>query len=155
MISTKDLMIGDWVYMEAHRGYETQYIQIGAIPDASSKDHYGHIGAFPVGGDNNFQDIEDRHLFPIPLTAEILEKSEFELYGNEWQYHTEDDKGHILIEFSKDNKISINIYNSLALKDDKGRADLVHFGRDWCDSFYVHELQNAIHLCRIEHEITL
>ena len=77
-LRASDLMVGDWVYMEAHRGYEAQNIQVATIPDASSKDHHGHIGAFPVGGDNDFRDIEDRHLFPIPLTPEILEKNGFE-----------------------------------------------------------------------------
>lgn len=138
MINAKDLMIGDWVCTE----HDSTPRQIDWI-------RTGEVGLFWN------KVVTPAFLVPILLTSEILERNEFRLYGNEWQYHTEDDKGHILIEFSKDNNLSINIYNSFALKDDKGRADLVHFGRDWCDSFYIHELQNALRLCGIEHEIAL
>ena len=128
MISTKDLMIGNWVYMEAHRGYEAQYIQVETIPDASSKDHYGHIGAFPVGGDNDFRDIEDRHLFPIPLTAAILEKN-FPTAGELAWWPVED-----------------GLHCESRNTDDIMVSGVFRF---------VHQLQHALRLCGIEHEITL
>ncbi len=143
MISTKDLMIGNWVYMEAHRGYEAQYIQVETIPDSSSKDHYGHIGAFPVGGDNDFRDIEDRHLFPIPLTAEILEKNFQEflpginlMYKLKGPYCAVNEDGQWVFGLVK-----VDGENST-------RYPLVKIS-------YVHQLQNALRLCGIEHEIIL
>lgn len=138
-------MIGDWVYMEAHKGYEAQYIQVETILDANSKDHHGHIGAFPVGGDNDFRDIEDRHLFPIPLTPEILEKSGFgfiksdntESVWNGWWIYEGLELATACLDREGNWPCFINIYDS-NIK---------------CE--YVHQLQHALHLCKIKHEITL
>ena len=74
-------MVGDWVYMKAHRGFDSQYIKVETIPDSSSDTHYGHIGAYPISEDMDFRDIEDSHLEPIPLTPEILEKNGFSRNG--------------------------------------------------------------------------
>ena len=154
MISTKDLMIGNWVYMEAHRGYEAQYIQVVAIPDASSKDHCGHIGAFPVGVDNDFRDIEDRHLFPIPLTAEILEKNGFvytkpqkstESEDKVWQYQNNEKQTLIEIEEQMDdNLLDFYIGNFIC-------------GTNSCEIYFrhVHHLQHVLWLCGIEKEIEI
>lgn len=92
---------------------------------------------------------------PIPLTKEILKNNGFELYGNEWQYHSVDDKEHVFIEFSEDNKVYISVYNELTPKDNKGRADLVSFHRDWCSVFYVHQLQHAMNDCEINKKINV
>ena len=136
MIKTNELMTGDWVYMEANRGYEAQYIQVETIPDASAEDHYGHIGAFPVGGDNDFRDIEDKHLFPIPLTPEILEKNGWDWNGEIW-INTD-----ILfaIENGYDREIRYwwHMFNSPIVRIN-----------------YVHELQHALRLCEIKKEIKL
>lgn len=135
MIRTNELMTGDWVYMEANRGYEAQYIQVETIPDASSKDHYGHIGAFPVGGDNDFRDIEDRHLFPIPLTPEILEKNGFRYndmpFVQGWEQFG-------LTLYYGDNEYLINCGQNVAMKINA-----------------VHQLQHALQLCGIKKEIRL
>jgi len=78
-LHVNDLMIGDWVHMEAHRGFKEQNIRVITIPDSTFGmfGGYGHIGAFPKSEDNDFRDVEDRHLFGIQLTDQILEKNGF------------------------------------------------------------------------------
>ena len=76
-MKANELMIGDWVHLKAHRGFEAQDIQVATIPDGSSEKHYGHIGAWVKSEDNDFRDIEDTRLEPIPLTSEFLEKNGF------------------------------------------------------------------------------
>ena len=137
MIRTNELMTGDWVCMEANRGYEAQYIQVETIPDASSKDHYGHIGAFPVGGDNDFRDIEDRHLFPIPLTPGILENNGFE-------------KSDVFVEWKYENDNVRIIYKPFPYLKIQTEERIVAFP---CK--YVHQLQHAFQLCEIKKEIKL
>lgn len=128
-MKTTELMIGDLVN---HPGFGTVQIEKGLqIEEANI------------------------HYEPIPLTKEILKNNGFELYGNEWQYHSIDDKEHVLIEFSEDNKVNISVYNELTPKDNKGRADLVSFHRDWCPVFYVHQLQHVMNDCEINKKIKL
>ena len=143
-----ELMIGDWVHMKAHRGFEAQDIKVETIPDASSDTHYGHIGAFPTSEDMDFRDIEDTFLEPIQLTIEILEKNGFSKFiagqylcankEEDWfvlvmpGLHTAPNSKHRFLASCKhiytDAKIAIN---------------------------YVHELQHALRLCGINKEITL
>lgn len=89
-MKANDLMIGDWVHVEAHRGFNAQNVKVEAIPDNDSDNeyghHYGHIGAWLEGGDNDFRDVEARHLQPIPLTAQILEINGFEQVKEKWVY---------------------------------------------------------------------
>lgn len=125
-MKANELMIGDWVYMKSHKGFESQNIKVETIPDASSDVHYGHIGAYPISEDMDFRDIEDSHLEPIPLTPEILEKNGFVLFDSNWWYG--------------DLRISIS-YSLVCGK-------LLHFK-------YVHELQHVLRLCGFNKEIIL
>ena len=154
MIKTNELMTGDWVYMEANRGYEAQYIQVETIPDASAEDHYGHIGAFPVGGDNDFRDIEDKHLFPIPLTAEILEK-------NGWKHEFDKTEYMVKYELAQKGKDcwmmwAIKEHNlDIQKQDEKLNMYNLKVQRVCIPCDYVHQLQHALRLCEIEKEIKL
>ena len=134
-MKAKELMVGDWVYMKAHRGFDSQYIKVETIPDSSSDTHYGHIGAYPISDDMDFRDIEDSHLEPIPITQEILEKNGFEDMG-----------------FYSECKVG----DWRVLCDTKNVA-ILH--REHCNIDtpveYVHELQHALRLCGIEKEIEL
>lgn len=138
MIRVEDLMVGDWVILyDRPRKVEIVY------------DH-GRVQADCIEEDCTV-------LEPIPLTSEILEKNGFTLdYDNHLKiYHGFFGKSHIIIEFSTDRKVGIEIHNEFSRKDNKGRSDLVTFARDWCDEFYIHEFQHALKLCGINLEITV
>ncbi len=151
-MKTNELMVGDWVYMKAHRGFDSQYIKVESIPDPSSDTHYGHIGSYPISDDMDFRDIEDSHLEPIPITLEILEKNGFrhEANGN---YVCYVGKAKIAVQFR--DKVAIQVSNEFRGKDNNGRADLVSFLRDWSDVLYVHYLQHILRLCGIDKTIEL
>lgn len=156
MISETDIQIGDWLHLEytnsikgfvsfnfkvsqLRRDYGDELLVWGEkTPDGK---HFGNMG-----GVSKIQ--------PIPLTAEILEKNGFEndFYEEESvaDYHT----------------IRLEGYS---LRHNIGEAD--GYLVTWCngginvttdlngcvqkDVSYVHELQHALRLCGIEHEITL
>ena len=86
------------------------------------------------------EDMDCDDIEPIPLTAEILEKNGFvgELCSNGIDYVSEEYKLRIIC---KTNDVGWTIYAN-------------HFGLDKKDVF-VHELQHALRLCRIEKEIEL
>lgn len=157
-MEARDLMIGDWVHVEAHRGFNAQNVKVETIPDNDSDNkyghHYGHIGTWLYGGDNDFRDVETKHLQPIPLTPEILEKNGFT--GGKYKdycgfvfYLSADGFREIGLTMSyKDNilwceKIKPNYPNSFGDKYSIHHLD------------YVHELQHAMRLCGIEKEIIL
>jgi hypothetical protein len=137
-----ELMVGDWVYMKAHRGFDSQYIKVESIPDSSSDTHYGHIGAYPISEDMDFRDIEDSHLEPIPLTPEILEKNGFSqdpLNGHVFIFH---EKSGEVIYYEYGPKYGLTIDNQFATIQDLKIK-------------YVHELQHALRLCGIDKTIEL
>ena len=130
-MKANELMIGDWVYMKSHRGFESQNIKVETIPDASSDNHYGHIGAYPISEDMDFRDIEDSHLEPIPLTEEILKKNGMR-NGYEAYYvsYSQNDKSWYFVYDSDSCSLNVLISN-------------------------VHELQHVLRLCGINKEIVL
>ena len=129
-----DLMIGDWV-----RNKEGKNEQVTSLYD-------GYICT------ETHEDSHDYHFEPVPLTPEILEKNGFVKNGS--SYDLREGRHHIYIIFHN-GKWAIDIHNELALKDSIGRADLICFGRDWAEKYYVHELQHVLRLCGIDKEITL
>lgn len=136
-MKANELMIGDWVHVEAHRGFIAQNVKVETIPDNDGDNkyghHYGHIGTWLYGGDNDFRDVEAKHLQPIPLTPEILEKNGFSVdyCNNDLSYAQ-----------SCGDVIGIHINGKNGLMDE------MYFK-------YVHELQHALRLCGIEKEIEL
>ena len=92
--------------------------------------------------------IIETHYEPIPLSPEILEKNGFEIRGKRKYFLVPNDP-------------------SLAIKREpiigaNGNSFLIgHFWernkefRWFAETDYVHELQHALRLCGIEHEITL
>ena len=126
-------MIGDWVYDSYHKknikwDYSEMFCSNG----------------IPVIG---------RDLEPIPITPEILEKNDwywgltsdeedFEhcvmgTYEPHWVY--DEGAGEISLFFTNDT-------DGGALKIDDQRFNR-HLEFVWCDTFYVHEMQNALRLC--------
>lgn len=145
-MTREELMIGDWVKFP--NGIEK-------IVDLPYIEGRGICASFAASA--TLFPVPVEALEPIPLTPEILEKNGFTLdYDNHLKiYHGFFGKSHIIIEFSTDRKVGIEIHNEFSQKDSKGRSDLVTFARDWCNEFYIHELQHALKLCGINLEIRL
>lgn len=124
----EDLQVGDWVLIHEPecKGHRIDYI--------CEMDE-------EVGADGELYSIDD--IRPIPLTQEILGRNGFDVSDKEvMQYHFEEDgeKYHFSLRqmYDKDGKphgFSFNAFNVLTLID------------------YVHQLQHALRLCGIEHDI--
>lgn len=151
-------MIGDWVHVEAHRGFNAQNVKVETIPDNDDDNeyghHYGHIGAWLEGGDNDFRDVEARHLQPIPLTKEILKK-------NGWKYEFDKDDYMVKYDLHKKGKNcwmmwSIKKHNLDVQRQDE-HLDVYNLkvSRVVIPCDFVHQLQHALRLCGIEKEIIL
>ena len=133
-MEAKDLMIGDWVYR----------------PDCHSKvkeiRENGIIGVDPFRGIIGFKELE-----PIPLTTKILKKNGWEK-GN---IDVEDDDvqygcayGSFYFTWWKKVKLLSCYFND----DDAG----LHYEMiSELPTKYVHELQHALRLCKIDKEIIL
>ena len=118
----KELMIGDWVYNKnidkPMQVYPMMFSQMfRQKPDATT---------------------EDYNIFPIPLTAEILEKNGFTRFGT----------GYILKDrhFGLENPSTPGNYLDNYWLRVSIKAVRIEF---------IHELQHAIRLCGIEKEIEL
>ena len=147
-MKANELMIGDWVHVKAHRGFNAQNIKVETIPDNDGDNeyghHYGHIGAWLEGGDNDFRDVEAKHLQPIPLTNGILEKNfqEF-LPGINLMYQL---KGPYCIMNEDENRWVFGLVKVDG--ENSARYPLVKIS-------FVHELQHALRLCGIDKTIEL
>lgn len=153
-MTTKELMVGDWVLMDMNyleedpmytkTDYKPHKIQNGEDIDLACETNC-------IGDGDVYR--------PIPLTPEILEKNGFvykdALYNTSrgvWVYNA-GNRNNIYVQFT--DKVAIEIHNEINKRDNKGRADLVTFCRDWCDALFVHELQHALRLCGIEKEFEI
>ena len=141
-----ELMIGDWVHVEAHRGFNAQNVKVETIPDNDGDNkyghHYGHIGTWLDGGDNDFRDVEVKHLQPIPLTSEILEKNGFILKEEEEGLY-----GVVVEPYYSRDDVPFEVFCD-------GEPFAIWF-KDPVNIKYVHQLQHALRLCEIEKEIVL
>lgn len=136
-MKAEELMIGDWV-------------SYNGISNKISLADYG----IDKGHAEWRNEIE-----PIPLTPEILEKNGWvsDNYNDPFRVYNlrHGNKLYSTIAIADDGKWSIEVNKEIAKKDKRGRADGVVFIRDWCNEFYVHELQHALRLCRIEKKIVI
>lgn len=155
-MEAKELMIGDWVHVEAHRGFNAQNVKVETIPDNDGDykygHHYGHIGTWLDGGDNDFRDVEAKHLQPIPLTPEILEKNGFVANNHVCPYS--------YYEYvNKEHKLEIGFGfpqgNQTIFKEPWVYIDSEYIFIQHLPCIYVHQLQHALRLCGIEKEIIL
>ena len=135
-MKAEELMIGDWARVN-HDGLcikKGTIVVIGGIDADNSLAKRGLIGSAhcrPLDDDQFEGGIWCEYLEPIPLTTEILKKNGFtNLTGHTWWY--------------KDFHISLSDTQDLTLVC--GRT--IQFS-------FVHELQHALRLCRIEKEITI
>lgn len=140
-----DLMIGDWVYN--HRNWECPILSIRR--DYDSEQYYAMVIARHYG-EEEFK-VED--LSPIPLTAEILEKSGFEFDTADTgilDYYCIGNKGDEICTVVK--KHSINAFEDGTVVQWSLYADRASVVEKIT---YVHELQHALRLCQIDKEIVL
>lgn len=136
-MKASDLMIGDWV---KSRG---KIEQVTSVYD-------GFICT------DSFEDSHDYYFDPIPLTAEILEKNGFEndFYEEESvaDYHT------IRLEgYSLKGKNMVDGWDDFLITYCNGCVNVVtdFHGEVRKEMEFVHQLQHALRLCGIEHEIIL
>lgn len=139
-MKANELMIGDWVYMEHNEDGIAPYKELTQW----TKEDFGFSDTF----------IE-AHIYPIPLTPEILEKNGFVA-----RYAYSQKKWHIDIyndfhrKVDDDGDITLNVYSErkmewrLSIDTDRNERTVVYIR-------FVHELQHALRLCGIEKEIEL
>ena len=138
----KELMVGDIVeYLDGDQPIPVVVVKIDGPSDVVClKQKNGHKFNTTI-----------EYLRPIPLTPEILESIGFERYeqGGDcivmWYGYGEDGKDDISIEF--------NVYSGQPTT--KTKFDVVgsYFVSDEIE--FIHQLQNAFALCKINKQITL
>ena len=126
-MEAKELMIGDWVYNKnidkPMQVYPMMFSQMfRQKPDAKT---------------------EDYNIFPIPLTAEILEKNGFRNIGGHW-YDCAADYYELEVEAYCDSIWRV-FYHSTEFNIGDERVFVSH----------IHELQHALRLFGIKREIEL
>ena len=130
-MKAEDLMIGDWVKCTDPKceGHQVDLI------DLANEE---------VGLDGKIDNFEN--IIPIPLTTDILEKNGFEVSSEHARYYfkEEDEKYEFVLR---------KMYYINNPKVQKGWAFYAFNVLTLVD--YVHELQHALKLCRIEKEIIL
>ena len=124
----EELMIGDWV---SHEGEPYQIRQLGIFGENRDGEDYPAVCVGKPKGIGLI--IERNEIEPILLTDEILEQNGFERVNGEYQD-----------VFYMCDGIELLIDNVYTL-----------FGQYKMPIKYVHELQHAIRLCKINKEIKL
>lgn len=157
MVAT-ELMVGDWVYAIDANGEKHPCRANNLEYDYTNKRGDFCVDFYGTGYEAEWPDVSF-NVEPIPLTPEILEKNGFiykDVAHNNFRGVWVCNVGrcnNVFIQFT--DKVAIEIHNELGRKDEKGRADLVSFCRDWCEVLFVHELQHALRLCGIDKEIVV
>lgn len=123
-----DLMVGDYIYVgECHSNMDGDYdVFFNARPIT--------IEDFKFWAENNWDKNDfNEFLAPIPLTTEILEKNGFEYdpYYHNWIY----------------DEFTIN-YGHL-IDEEEGDYLFIWVADTSMKLTYVHELQHALRLCRL------
>lgn len=134
----KDLMVNDLVYN--HRNWICPIVEIHKDSAVVIARHYGE------------EEFKLNDLRPIPITTEILEKIGFvankHVYPYPYyEYINEKDKLKVGFAFPQGNKTS---YKEPWVYIDSEYVFVEHLS-----CIYVHQLQHAFRLCRIEKEIIL
>ena len=152
MIKVTDLMINDWVSINGSN-YLVKDIKKKGVIKLYEDTQWGEHDI-----DFNTDSLEE-FLQRIPLTEEILEKNGFKKW-TWWKHHKDDtvtyaigDGLHVEIEEQMINGKNEKIFNLVDNCNDSG--DYGYESNYICDVNYVHELQHALKLCKIEKEIVL
>ena len=137
-MTEKELMIGDWVL------YGQRFAIIKELCN-------GYVTILcSINGQNEYVKVTYDNIEPIPLTPEILEKNGFTkstpppgIHAKCYELDNKKDRYNLTIA-------DYNKYKRLLLNVDSEDSECFNIR---CD--YVHELQHALKLCRIEKEIEL
>lgn len=127
--------VGDWVYDSKRSQYPMQVVAVAK---------YGDVYLDFEGNEGGVWECKADEVEPIPITAEILEKNGFNRHSREhdffvWIPRDRECYDNIRFAFSKFALIIEFKYRNLWLGDVK----------------YLHQLQQALRLCRIDKEIKL
>jgi len=130
-MKAEELMIDDWVYNHESKQYQRVWLL-----------DYDNVILINGYYSYDYDDIE-----PIPLTPKILEK-------NGWTYNDEDEKfapqtwvgGGLMLQDADDGGYRIVVTSDYDDEDTNNTPFVI---------LYVHELQHALRLRRIEKEIVL
>lgn len=143
-MSTRDFMIGDWVYNAHHKRNIRITPRFFHSHDSITGEQYLPETAKPSFG---------RDLIPIPLTPEILEKNGFHSYGEAWYLPTNNESHgiHVSVGFHRHETV-MDIYQRKVFSFYRVYNNDTPYENT---SFFVHELQHALCLCGIDKEIIL
>lgn len=133
-LSAKDLMIGDYLMWN---GLPYRVIQVSGI----------------VGDSFILENGIDGEGEPIRLTPEILTKNGF-LHGNSYIFSQNREGGGltIAITFYEKPVFGVKVLTQINTQcSNKSGVNSIHS----CDIEYVHELQHALRICKIDKEIEL
>lgn len=145
-----ELQIGDWVQ--------------GFVPDSYSR-IYGIFNEYRISviaePIKAYIELSVDEVQPIPLTPEILEKNGFKrIEGNRfypnprWVFAQDGSRDGVVIEIVLYEQ-PINGVNILTKINTQSSKDYGVNDFHNCDIEYVHQLQQALRLCKIDKEITV
>lgn len=141
-MKTNELMIGDFVQVEP----SGMAIRISTI-------HKKEVGYHTC--QNRISFVKEELLDPIPLTPEILKKNGFNVVDEnellvEYAWHDNNSYTSISVTFYKTPIYGVNVLFRCE-RNFSGGCDKIHN----CHIDFIHELQQALRLCKIEKEIVL
>ena len=146
-IKANELMLGDWVFSKSI-SKPCKVIGIDPMEGLGSREGY----TFKLAGPNNeILFVHASSVNPIPLTAEILEKNGWKKKSDyQWKYC--DNSCTIKISISPKIEIEGELLGAppINVKIEGALFELIK-----TDDWYIHELQHAFRLCRIDKEIEL
>ena len=135
-MKANDLMVGDWFQNPLGYPYKVKSIK---CYNADKEDEYYKVLGVNKGTEASFDVINAE---PIPLSPEILEKNGFKKEGS-W-FVIEDDYYDVSIR-----QITESIWRVKYCNIEFSAFDsTLHIG-------FVHELQHALRLCGVKHDIIL
>ena len=148
-MKVEDLMVGDWVCLEDENlPLEERYFKIEYIAISAGVSWVNQGTSTPIGlGDGkSLIPVFTNEIYPIPLTPEILKKNNILYEKSNYCY---------VIDRNKD--LECIYYIAQASQEDWVVG--VDTGAYECPVFarikYVHELQHALKLCKIDKEIII
>lgn len=150
----EELMVGDWVK------WKDRYVQIARVSGVVYE--FGHIDITLAGcNDSGILESHDiKSILPIPLIPEILEKNGFEVNGIPKDFEIDEDGDWYDDTFVWSRQVTPYEKDIVSVYMDDPNNFFVEVFAQYCHADgihvkYVHELQHALRLCKIEKEIEL
>lgn len=151
-MTQNEIMLGDWLCLTTN--HQPQKI----VNVEQLENNVTIIGL--VDKDGGYDVVYLNELKPIKLTPEILEKNGFTEDGKlnlSPDYFLEDGDAAIYVNFTAtpDKKPFIYVLNKKTRFSSELKCEKAGYGKEYKNSFFVHELQHAFNLAGIEKEIEL